>query len=201
MNLGRAYDFPKQDTPAFPGKNVTVFGAGNVAMDAARTALRMGAENVYIVYRRTKAEMPARREEIEHAEEEGVQFAMLASPLRFNGDAEMRLQSVTLQKMELGEPDASGRRRPVPVEGEVYDLPTDLAIVALGTRSNPILLDATPDLEQNKWGYIQTNEETGETSIPNVFAGGDIVTGAATVILAMGAGRRAGQEIVKRLLA
>ena len=201
VNLGRAYDFPKQDTPAFPGKNVTVFGAGNVAMDAARTALRMGAENVYIVYRRTKAEMPARREEIEHAEEEGVQFAMLASPLRFNGDAEMRLQSVTLQKMELGEPDASGRRRPVPVEGEVYDLPTDLAIVALGTRSNPILLDATPDLEQNKWGYIQTNEETGETSIPNVFAGGDIVTGAATVILAMGAGRRAGQEIVKRLLA
>ena len=201
VNLGRAYDFPKQDTPAFPGKNVTVFGAGNVAMDAARTALRMGAENVYIVYRRTKAEMPARREEIEHAEEEGVQFAMLASPLRFNGDAEMRLQSVTLQKMELGEPDASGRRRPVPVEGEVYDLPTDLAIVALGTRSNPILLDATPDLVQNKWGYIQTNEETGETSIPNVFAGGDIVTGAATVILAMGAGRRAGQEIVKRLLA
>lgn len=201
VNLGRAYDFPKQDTPAFPGKNVTVFGAGNVAMDAARTALRMGAENVYIVYRRTKAEMPARREEIEHAEEEGVQFAMLASPLRFNGDAEMRLQSVTLQKMELGEPDASGRRRPVPVEGEVYDLPTDLAIVALGTRSNPILLDATPDLVQNKWGYIQTNEETGETSIPNVFAGGDIVTGSATVILAMGAGRRAGQEIVKRLLA
>ncbi|RXE66553.1 dihydropyrimidine dehydrogenase, partial [Muribaculaceae bacterium Isolate-002 (NCI)] len=138
--------------------------------------------------------------EIEHAEEEGVQFAMLAAPLRFNGDAEMRLQSVTLQKMELGEPDASGRRRPVPVEGEVYDLPTDLAIVALGTRSNPILLDATPDLEQNKWGYIQTNEETGETSIPNVFAGGDIVTGAATVILAMGAGRKAGQEIVKRLI-
>lgn len=200
VNLGRAYDFPKQDTPAFPGKNVTVFGAGNVAMDAARTALRMGADNVYIVYRRTKAEMPARREEIEHAEEEGVQFAMLAAPLRFNGDAEMRLQSVTLQKMELGEPDASGRRRPVPVEGEVYDLPTDLAIVALGTRSNPILLDATPDLEQNKWGYIQTNEETGETSIPNVFAGGDIVTGAATVILAMGAGRKAGQEIVKRLI-
>ena len=201
VNLGRAYDFPRQDTPAFPGKNVTVFGAGNVAMDAARTALRMGAESVHIVYRRTRAEMPARHEEIEHAEEEGVQFAMLASPLRFNGDAEMRLQSVTLQKMELGEPDASGRRRPVPVEGAVYDLPTDLAIVALGTRSNPILLDATPDLAQNKWGYIEVNEETGETSIPNVFAGGDIVTGAATVILAMGAGRKAGQEIVKRLTA
>ncbi|MDY0259954.1 MAG: NADPH-dependent glutamate synthase [Desulfovibrio sp.] len=200
VNLGRAYDFPNQDTPAFPGKNVTVFGAGNVAMDAARTALRMGAESVHIVYRRTRAEMPARLEELEHAEEEGVQFAMLSAPLRFNGDNEMRLTSVTLQKMELGEPDASGRRRPVAIEGEVFDLPTDLAVVALGTRSNPILLDATPKLKQNKWGYIEVNEETGETSIPNVFAGGDIVTGAATVILAMGAGRKAGQEIVKRLL-
>lgn len=201
VNLGRAHDFPKQDTPAFPGRKVTVFGAGNVAMDAARTALRMGAEDVHIVYRRTKTEMPARHEEIEHAEEEGVQFAMLSAPLRFNGDAEMRLTSVTLQKMELGEPDASGRRRPVPIKDEVYDLPTDLAIVALGTRSNPILLEATPGLEQNQRGYIKVNEETGETSLPNVFAGGDIVTGAATVILAMGAGRRAGREIVKRLLA
>lgn len=200
VNLGRAYDFPHQDTPAFPGKNVTVFGAGNVAMDAARTALRMGAESVHIVYRRTRAEMPARLEELEHAEEEGVQFAMLSAPLRFNGNDEMRLTSVTLQKMELGEPDASGRRRPVAIEGEVFDLPTDLAIVALGTRSNPILLDATPKLKQNKWGYIEVNEETGETSMPNVFAGGDIVTGAATVILAMGAGRKAGQEIVRRLL-
>ena len=200
VNLGRAYDFPHQDTPAFPGKNVTVFGAGNVAMDAARTALRMGAESVHIVYRRTRAEMPARLEELEHAEEEGVQFAMLSAPLRFNGNAEMRLTSVTLQKMELGEPDASGRRRPVAIEGEVFDLPTDLAVVALGTRSNPILLDATPKLKQNKWGYIEVNEETGETSMPNVFAGGDIVTGAATVILAMGAGRKAGQEIVRRLL-
>lgn len=199
VNLGRAYNFPAQDTPCFPGRNVTVYGAGNVAMDAARTALRMGAENVHIVYRRTRAEMPARKEEIEHAEEEGVKFAMLSSPLRFNGDEQMRLKSVTLQKMELGEPDASGRRRPVPIEGEVYDLPTDLAIVALGTRSNPILLEATPDLKLNKWGYIDANPDTGETSIPNVFAGGDIVTGAATVILAMGAGRRAGQEIVRRL--
>ncbi len=200
VNLGRAYAFPGQDTPAFPGKNVTVFGAGNVAMDAARTALRMGAENVHIVYRRTRAEMPARLEELEHAEEEGVQFAMLSAPVRFNGDNDMRLTSVTLQKMELGEPDASGRRRPVAIEGAVYDLPTDLAIVALGTRSNPILLEATPELKLNKWGYIEANEETGETSMPNVFAGGDIVTGAATVILAMGAGRKAGQEIVRRLL-
>jgi len=199
VNLGRAYNFPSQDTPAYPGKHVTVFGAGNVAMDAARTALRMGAESVHVVYRRTRAEMPARLEELEHAEEEGVQFAMLSAPLRFNGDAEMRLQSVTLQRMELGEPDASGRRRPVPVEGSEYDLPTDLAIVALGTRSNPILLEATPELKLNKWGYIEADEATGETSIPNVFAGGDIVTGAATVILAMGAGRKAGQEIVKRI--
>lgn len=199
VNLGRAYNFPEQDTPCYVGKNVTVFGAGNVAMDAARTALRMGAENVYIVYRRTRAEMPARHEEIEHAEEEGVKFVMLSAPVRFNGNTDMWLESVTLQKMELGEPDASGRRRPVPIEGEVYDLPTDLAIVALGTRSNPILLNATPELKLNKWGYIEVNPETGETSIPNVFAGGDIVTGAATVILAAGAGRQAGKEIVRRL--
>lgn len=201
VNLGRSYNFPEQDTPSFPGKNVTVFGAGNVAMDAARTALRMGAESVHIVYRRTRDEMPARKEEIEHAEEEGVKFAMLSAPIRFNGNDKMELESVTLQKMKLGEPDASGRRRPVPVEGEVYDLPTDLAIVALGTRSNPILLEATPELKLNKWGYIEADEETGETSMPNVFAGGDIVTGAATVILAMGAGRKAGREIVKRLKA
>ena len=200
VNLGRAYAFPEQDTPAYLGKHVTVFGAGNVAMDAARTALRMGAESVHIVYRRTKAEMPARREEVEHAEEEGVKFEMLASPVKFNGDAEMKLTSVTLQKMELGEPDASGRRRPVPVEGATYELATDLAIVALGTRSNPILLEATEGLEKTERGYIKVDEATGETSLPSVFAGGDIVTGAATVILAMGAGRRAGQEICRRLL-
>lgn len=199
INLGRAYGFPEYDTPSFPGRHVTVFGAGNVAMDAARTALRMGAESVHIVYRRTRAEMPARGEEIEHAAEEGVQFALLSAPVRFNGDEQSRLVSVTLQKMELGEADASGRRRPVPVEGAVSDLATDLAIVALGTRSNPILLDATPDLARTDRGYIQADPETGETSIPGVFAGGDIVTGAATVILAMGAGRRAGQEIVRRM--
>lgn len=171
VNLGRAYAFPEQDTPAYLGKHVTVFGAGNVAMDAARTALRMGAESVHIVYRRTKAEMPARREEVEHAEEEGVKFEMLASPVKFNGDAEMKLTSVTLQKMELGEPDASGRRRPVPVEGATYELATDLAIVALGTRSNPILLEATEGLEKTERGYIKVDEATGETSLPSVFAG------------------------------
>ena len=201
VNLGRAHAFPDDaDTPVYPGKHVTVFGAGNVAMDAARTAMRMGAESVHIVYRRTREEMPARREEVEHAEEEGVQFAMLAAPVQFNGDDNMVLQSVTLQRMRLGEADASGRRRPEPVEGDVYELKTDLAIVALGTRPNPILLDATPALAKNPRGYIVANEETGETSMPNVFAGGDIVTGAATVILAMGAGRRAAREICKRLL-
>ncbi len=199
-NLGRAYLFPEQDTPTYLGKNVTVFGAGNVAMDAARTAMRLGAESVHIVYRRTRAEMPARLEEIHHAEEEGIQLEMLASPLQFNGDDKQVLTSVTLQRMKLGEPDASGRCRPEAIEGDIYDLPTDLAIIALGTRSNPILLEATPELELNKWGYVSVNEETGETSIPNVFAGGDIVTGAATVILAMGAGRRAAKEISKRLL-
>lgn len=200
INLMKAYEFPNTDTPIRVGKNAAVIGGGNVAMDAARCAKRLGAENVYIVYRRSEAEMPARREEVEHAEEEGVKFEMLASPVKFNGDAEMKLTSVTLQKMELGEPDASGRRRPVPVEGATYELATDLAIVALGTRSNPILLEATEGLEKTERGYIKVDEATGETSLPNVFAGGDIVTGAATVILAMGAGRRAGQEICRRLL-
>lgn len=200
VNLGRAYDFPNMDTMVYMGKHVTVFGAGNVAMDAARTAMRMGAETVHIVYRRTRAEMPARLEEVEHAEEEGIQFAMLSSPIRFNGDDEMKLKSVTLQRMELGEADSSGRRKPIPIKDDIYDLETDLAIVALGTRANPILLDATPNMEKNEKGHIITNNETGETTIKNVFAGGDIVTGAATVILAMGAGRKAGQEIIKRLI-
>jgi len=195
-NLGRAYDFPNYDTPTYIGKNVTVFGAGNVAMDAARTALRLGADNVTIVYRRTRAEMPCRYEELEHAEEEGVQLAMLNAPLSFHGDENGRLKGVTLERMELGEPDASGRRRPMPT-GETRYMDTDLAIVAVGTRSNPILLNATPGLKVNKWGYIEA-DENGETSIPNVFAGGDIVTGAATVILAMGAGRTAAKEILRR---
>lgn len=200
VNLGRAYDFPNYDTPCYPGKHVTVFGAGNVAMDAARTALRLGAESSTIIYRRSRAEMPARHEEIEHAEEEGVKLMELVAPVSFNANENGVLGSVTLQRMELGEPDASGRRRPVPIEGEVFEHVTDLAVVAVGTRSNPILLEATEGLELNKRGYIIVNEETGETSIPNVFAGGDIVTGAATVILAMGAGRRAAQEIARRLL-
>ncbi len=200
VNLGRAYDFPNHDTPVYPGRHATIFGAGNVAMDAARTAMRLGAESVNIVYRRTRAEMPARAEEIEHALEEGVKIMELCAPLRFNADENGILKSVMLQKMELGEPDASGRRRPVPVAGSEFEHQTDLAVVAVGTRSNPILLDATQGLDLNRKGYIIANEETGETSIPNVFAGGDIVTGAATVILAMGAGRKAARVIAERLL-
>jgi glutamate synthase (NADPH/NADH) small chain len=198
-NLGRAYAFPRYDTPTYPGTHVTVFGAGNVAMDAARTALRLGAASVHIVYRRTRKEMPARHEEIEHAEEEGVQLLELVAPLAFTGNENGRLASVRLQRMALGEPDASGRRSPQPIPGEEFELETDLAVIAVGTKSNPLLLEATPDLELSKRGYIVANEETGETSIPNVFAGGDIVTGAATVSLAMGAGRRAAREIARRL--
>ncbi|MCL1889877.1 MAG: NADPH-dependent glutamate synthase [Desulfovibrionaceae bacterium] len=198
VNLGRAYDFPKHDTPSYPGRKVTVYGGGNVAMDAARTAVRMGAESVHIVYRRTMKELPARLEEVHHAQEEGVRFELLSAPLRFMEDAEGRLAAVEVQRMELGEADASGRRVPRPIPGSVFTLPTDLAVIAVGTSANPILLRGTPGLALNKWGYIDA-DANGETSIPNVFAGGDIVSGAATVILAMGAGRAAAKEIARRL--
>lgn len=198
-NLGRSYDFPNFDTPTFRGCNVTVFGAGNVAMDAARTALRLGSNNVNIVYRRTRKEIPARLEELEHAEEEGIKLQLLSAPLRFIGNEEGRLCAVELQRMELGEVDASGRASVRPTLGETYTLETDLAIISVGTRSNPILLERTPGLELNPKGYIKV-DENGETSLPNVFAGGDIVTGAATVILAMGAGRDAAKEIARRFL-
>jgi len=200
VNLGRAYDFPNFDTPIFPGKHVAVFGGGNVAMDSARTALRLGAESVRIVYRRTREEMPARHEEVEHAHEEGVIFECLYGPIEFLGDERGFLRGMNLQKMCLGEPDASGRCAPVCVEGETCTMECDLAVVAVGTGPNRVLLEATPELNLSKRGYIVTNPDTGETSIPNVYAGGDIVTGAATVISAMGAGRRAAKEIAKRLL-
>ncbi|EFL51471.1 glutamate synthase (NADPH), homotetrameric [Solidesulfovibrio fructosivorans JJ]] len=200
VNLGRAYAFPEWDTPVHPGKQVVVFGAGNVALDSARTARRMGAERVAIVYRRTENEMPARREELHHAKEEGVELFCLHSPLSFNSDGNGRLVSVVLQKMRLGEPDDSGRCRPLACEGEYCELPADMAIVAVGTRANPLLPRVTPGLAANTRGYIVIDEETGETSIPNVFAGGDIVTGAATVISAMGAGRRAAAAIADRLM-
>ena len=200
VNLGRAYDFPNYDTPAYHARRVVVLGAGNVAMDAARTALRMGAEKVTIVYRRSEDEMPARREEIDHAVEEGVRIRCLCGPASFHGDNQGRLKAMTVQKMALGEPDDSGRCSPYCLDGETEQLPCDMAIIAVGTRPNPVLLEATPELDLTKGGYIQADPETGETSILNVFAGGDIVTGAATVISAMGAGRRAAKEIAARLL-
>lgn len=198
VNLMRGYKFPAVDTPVAKGSQVTVLGGGNVAMDAARTALRLGADKVTIVYRRTKEEMPARLEELEHALDEGVCLENLVAPVAFNGDAQGRLQSLTVQRMELGAADESGRRRPIPVEGVFFDIPTDLAILGIGTGPNQVLLRETPELALNKWGYIVVDPLTGETNIPLVFAGGDIVTGAATVVLAMGAGRNAAREIARR---
>jgi glutamate synthase (NADPH/NADH) small chain len=198
INLGRAYDFPAYDTPVYPGRRVTVFGAGNVAMDAARSALRMGAEDVRIVYRRTRAEMPARREELEHALEEGVLLEELAAPVRFLGDSRGNLRGARLQIMELGEPDASGRRGPRPKTGSFRELETDLAVIALGTQANRVLLEETPEIRLDRRGYIAVDENS-QTSIPGVYAGGDIVTGAATVIMAMGAGRAAAKSIARRM--
>lgn len=199
-NLMKAYLFPEYDTPIARGKNVAVFGAGNVAMDAARTALRLGAEVVRIVYRRSREEMPARIEEIHHAEEEGVQFYLLTAPTRFFGDDNGWVTGFECIKMELGEPDESGRRRPVPIKGSEFQLDCDLAVVAIGTGANPLLTTTTPGLELNKRGYIVADPETGKTSKEGVWAGGDIVTGSATVILAMGAGRKAANSIHEYLM-
>lgn len=189
-NLMKAYLFPKWDTPIKKPVNVAVIGGGNVAMDAARTALRLGAEKVYIVYRRSHAEMPARTEEIHHAEEEGIIFNLLQNPVKIEGDEQGWVKSIECIKMELGEPDASGRRRPVPVPNSEFSLPVDTVIIAIGQGPNPLIPNTTPELKVGKWGNIEADEETGETSIPNVFAGGDVVSGGATVILAMGAARK-----------
>lgn len=194
-NLMKAYKFPEVDTPIPKGKNVVVLGAGNVAMDSARTAMRLGAENVRIVYRRSRDEMPARKAEIHHAEEEGIEMHLLTNPVEYLGNEKGRLTGMTCLKMELGEPDDSGRRRPVPVEGSEFDIDCDLCIVAVGSAANPLLTGVTPDLELNQWGYIRADLETGKTMMKGVWAGGDIVTGAATVILAMGAGRKAADSI------
>lgn len=201
-NLMHAYNFPEYDTPIRHGKHVVVFGGGNVAMDAARTALRMGAEEVTLAYRRTEAEMPARLAEVHHAKEEGIKFLELVAPLEFIDDGQGRSASVAkvrLQRMELGEPDASGRRRPQPIEGSEFEIPCDVAITAIGTRANPFA-KLCADVELNKWGLIEA-DENGRTSNPRVWAGGDIVTGAATVILAMGAGKKAAASIAETLLA
>ena len=194
-NLMKAYRFPEYDTPIARGKNVAVIGGGNVAMDSVRTALRLGAENAYIIYRRTEVEMPARVEEVHHAKEEGVQFKLLTNPVEYIGNEDGWVTGVRCQRMELGEPDESGRRRPVPVEGSEFVIPVDTVVVAVGTTANPIVPATTPGLETNRWGYIVTKDASGRTSREGVYAGGDIVTGSATVILAMGAGRQAARAI------
>ena len=197
VNLMKAYKFPEFDTPVFNcrDKNIAVFGGGNTAMDAVRTSKRLGAKNAYIIYRRSDIEMPARKEEIHHAKDEGIQFMFLANPLEFIGNKAGWLTGVSLQKMELGEPDSSGRRRPVPIIGSEYELKIDMAVIAIGNGSNPIIQKTTPDLQYTKWGNIIVDEITMKTSKKGVFAGGDIVTGGATVILAMGAGRKAAAAI------
>ncbi|HVP91818.1 MAG TPA: NADPH-dependent glutamate synthase [Terriglobales bacterium] len=195
VNLMRAYLFPEYRTPIHYGRNIAVVGGGNVAMDSARTSLRLGAENVYLIYRRAREQMPARAEEIENAFEEGVQPHLLTNPIRILGNDRGWVKGIECIKMELGEPDASGRRRPVPVKGSEHVIDVDMVIVAIGQGPNPLLTSATPDLKLTQSGNIVADEQTGKTSKKGVFAGGDIVTGAATVILAMGAGRKAARAI------
>jgi len=194
-NLMKAYRFPEYDTPIKVGRKVAVIGGGNVAMDSARSALRYGADEVTVIYRRSKAEMPARREEVENAEEEGVLFEFLSAPIRYIGDEAGRLVAAECIRMELGEPDASGRRRPIPVPGSECQKELDTVIVAIGQGANPLVSSTTKDLEVSPRGYVIANPETGRTTRDGVFAGGDIVTGEATVIAAMGAGRRAARAI------
>ncbi|MFB3826954.1 MAG: NADPH-dependent glutamate synthase [Bryobacteraceae bacterium] len=199
VNLMRGHRQPIYDTPVGMGKRVAVIGAGNTAMDASRVALRMGAESVSIVYRRSRRESPARAEELEHAVEEGVEFRWLTTPVEILGDDSGWVTGMRCREMQLGEPDASGRRRPIPVPGSDFTMDVDTVIYALGTSANPIIAQTTPGLQVNKWGYITVDEKTGMTSLPGVFAGGDISTGSATVILAMGAGRRAAKGMLDYL--
>jgi glutamate synthase (NADPH/NADH) small chain len=194
-NLMKAYLFPEYDTPIKIGKHVAVVGGGNVAMDSVRTAMRLGADEVYCVYRRSKAEMPARQEEIENALEEGMILRELTSPVKVIGNNKGWVEEIECIRMELGEPDASGRRRPVPLEGSEFRIEVDVVVMAIGQGPNPLVPATTEGLKTTKWGNIIADEATGQTSLPGVFAGGDIVTGAATVILAMGAGRKAARAI------
>ncbi|MBC7074556.1 MAG: NADPH-dependent glutamate synthase [Syntrophomonadaceae bacterium] len=195
VNLMKAYKFPEYITPIHTGRRIAVIGGGNVAMDAARTALRLGVEKSYIIYRRSEKEMPARAEEIEHAREEGVEFVLLSSPVEIKGDEDGRVKAIVCQKYELGEPDSSGRRRPVPLENSEYEIPVDTVVMAIGQGPNPLIPATTPELKTNKNGNIIADANTGKTSKPQIFAGGDVVSGAATVILAMGAGKKAAQGI------
>ena len=195
INLMKAYLFPAYDTPAPKGSRVAVVGGGNVAMDCARTALRMGALEATLVYRRTRAEMPAREAEIEHAEQEGVRFHYLVSPVRYIGDQQRWVRQMQCVRVKMGEPDDSGRRRPIPMLDSTFLLDVDMVVVAVGAGPNRALFEGAPGLERNERGYIRTFTESGRTSVPRVWAGGDIVTGSATVILAMGAARRAAEDI------
>jgi glutamate synthase (NADPH/NADH) small chain len=199
VNLMKAYRFPEYDTPVKIGQRVGVVGGGNVAMDAARCALRLGAEEVYIIYRRSEVEMPARREEVENARDEGIQFKLLTTPKQFIGNDQNWVVGVECYQMELGEPDASGRRRPFAIPGSEFVIKVDMAVAALGTRPNPVIPSSTEGLETTKWGTIITDEATGRTSKPGVWCGGDMATGAATVISAMGAGKRAAADIDRYL--
>jgi len=194
VNLMAAYRFPRSDTPVLKGKRITTVGGGNVAMDSARTAKRMGAEASIIVYRRTREEIPARAEELHHAEEEKIQFEFLAAPVEVLGNEKKWVTGLKCLRMQLGEPDGTGRRRPVPIPGSEFIVPCDVVVVAIGTRANPLLTSTCPELKLNKWGNIIVDDQ-GMTSLPGVFAGGDIVRGAATVILAMGDGKRAAKAI------
>jgi glutamate synthase (NADPH/NADH) small chain len=198
INLMKAYDFPNSHTPIKRSKKVAVVGGGNVAMDAARSALRLGADEVHIVYRRSEAEMPARLEEVHHAKEEGIIFDVLTNPVEVIGENGW-VKGLKCIRMELGQPDESGRRRPVAVKGSEFIMDVDTVIMAIGTSPNPLIVSATPGLAVQKWGGIVADEETGATSKDGVYAGGDAVTGAATVILAMGAGKRAAKAIHQRL--
>ena len=196
INLMKAYKFPEYDTPVKVGNRVAVIGGGNVAMDSARSALRAGAEKVMVLYRRTRKEMPARIEEIENAEEEGIEFHFLVTPVRYIGDENGWVKEVEVTKMKLGEPDESGRRRPIPIEGSEFTIPVDTVVVAIGQIPTPIIAKTTPGLEVHpRWGTLIANQKTGATTRPGIFAGGDVVTGAATVILAAGAGKAAAKYI------
>jgi len=198
VNLMKAYNFPKYKTPFLKGRKITVIGGGNVAMDSARTALRLGAETVIIVYRRSIEQFPARKEELHHAQEEGIVFQLLTNPIQFIGDEKGRVKEMKVIKMELGAPDASGRASPIPIKGSEFGISTDLVIIAIGNKSNPLLTSTYPALKLNKWGNIETDGE-GKTNIERIYAGGDIVSGSATVISAMGAGRKAARAIHKFL--
>ncbi|HMC73668.1 MAG TPA: NADPH-dependent glutamate synthase, partial [Terriglobales bacterium] len=197
INLMHSYEFPRYDEPMLDlyGKEVAVIGGGNTALDAIRSSVRLGAKKAYVLYRRSETEMPARIEEVKHAKQEGIDFRVLTAPVEFLSDGNGWLRAAHCLRMELGEPDSSGRRRPVPVQGSDFEIPLSVAVIAIGTSANPVIQSTTPGLETNKRGYIQASETSQRTSRKGVFAGGDIVTGSATVILAMGAGRRAAKSI------